>query len=99
MWYSMVMVADDKAKLVMQRIMDAFMPKYVGSGRPLDMALFSSYSEESNEVTVYFSPKTASLAMQFGASPCDSDFVDVKLALLVGDDRAIEMLFPNAQAG
>ena len=99
MWYSMVMVADDKAKLVMQRVMDAFMPKYVGSGRPVDMALFSSYNEDDNEVTVYFSPKTASLAMRFGASPCDSDFVDVKLTLLAGDDRAVEVLFPDAQAG
>ena len=98
MWYSMIMVADEKAKLVLQRVMDAFMPKYVGSGRPVDMALFSSYSEESNEVTVYFSPKTASLAMQFGASSCDSDFADVKLTLLVGDDRAVETLFPDAQA-
>ncbi|RKZ91445.1 MAG: hypothetical protein DRQ43_10125 [Gammaproteobacteria bacterium] len=79
--------------------MDAFKPKYVGSGRPVDMALFSSYNEDENEVTIYFSPKAASLAMQFGASPCDSDFVDVKLALLVGDDRAIETLFPDAQAG
>ena len=95
-WYSLEMVADDSAKTTMQRIMDAFTPKYIGSGRPIDMAIFSSYDSVENTITLYFSPKAASLAMQFGAMPCDSEFVDVELSLLVGDDGSIDALFPNA---
>ena len=77
--------------------MDAFTPKYIGAGRPLDMAIFSSYDAPSHNLTVYFSPKAASLAMQFGASPCDDTFVSMNLSLLVGDERSISILFPEAQ--
>jgi len=95
-WYSIDIADSDEAKRKMQRIMDAFMPKYIGSGRPLGMAIFHSYSQESSTVTVYFSPKSASLAIQFGASPCGSTFYNKDLSLLVGDERSIDYLFPDA---
>ena len=95
-WYSIDLGDDDASKKTLQRIMDAFTPKYIGAGRPLGMAIFSSISPESNIVTLYFSPKAVSLAMQFGASPCESDFVDQQLSLLVGDERSIDHLFPEA---
>ena len=95
-WYSIDIADDVAAKNTMQRIMDAFMPKYIGAGRPLGMAIFSSFNREKNIVTLYFSPKAASLAIQFGASPCESVFVDQKLSLLVGDERSIDHLFPDA---
>lgn len=91
-WYALE-INDEK---LMQRIMDAFMPKYVGSGRPLGMALFSSRSEDSNSITIYFAPKAVSLAMQFGASPCEDTFSDQELSLLVGDEGSIDFLFPDA---
>lgn len=91
-WYSLD-VDDEK---LMQRIMDAFMPKYVGAGRPLGMALFSCKSENENKLTVYFTPKAVSLAMQFGASSCGDSFVDKELSLLVGDEGSIDYLFPEA---
>jgi len=78
--------------------MNAFMPKYVGSGRPLGMAIFSSHNKETKTTTLYFSPQAASLAMQFGAEACGSDFVDVDLSLLVGDESSIDYLFPEAEA-
>jgi len=93
-WYSLE-VNDEK---MMGRIMDAFMPKYVGSGKPLGMALFSSKSKDDNKLTVYFSPKAVSLAMQFGASSYGDSFVDVELALLVGDEGSIDYLFPDADS-
>lgn len=97
MWYSIEMADGDEAKTTMQRVMDAFMPKYIGSGRPLDMAIFSSHNTDSSIWTLYFSPKAASLAMRFGASPCTSEFVDLDLALLVGDERSMAILFPDTQ--
>lgn len=95
-WSSIDLSEDVAVKKTMQRIMDAFIPKYIGAGRPLGMAIFSSTSRESNSLTLYFSPNTVSLAMQFGATPCEGVFVDQELSLLVGDERSIDFLFPNA---
>lgn len=95
-WYSLEITDGDTAKTMMQRIMDAFMPRYVGAGRPVDMAVFSSHNKALNTWSLYFSPKAASLAMQFGASSFEPNFVDQDLALLVGDARSTEVLFPDA---
>ena len=94
-WYSIEIADSDAAKTTMKRVMDAFMPKYIGAGRPLDMAIFSSHNADLNSWTLYFSPKAASLAMRFGASPCVNEFVDLDLALLVGDERSMDILFPD----
>lgn len=96
-WYSLEITDGEAAKATMQRIMDAFMPQYIGAGRPLDMAVFSSQDVVSNIWTVYFSPKAMSLAMQFGASRFESEFVNQDLALLVGDARSMAILFPDAK--
>lgn len=97
-WYSIEIDDEVTAKQTMQRVMDEFTPKYIGAGRPLTMAVFSSYNRESNIISLYFSPKAASLAMRFGASPCDGVFVAQELSLLVGDERSIDLLFPEADA-
>ena len=96
-WYS-IELDDGEAAATLQKVMNAFMPKYVGSGRPLGMAIFSSHDKEAKTTTIYFSPQAASLAMQFGADSCDSNFVDVELSLLVGDESSIDYLFPDAEA-
>lgn len=95
-WYS-TEIDDSEAANTIQKVMNAFTPKYIGSGRPLGMAVFSSHNNESKTTTVYFAPKAASLAMQFGAGSCDSNFVDVELSLLVGDESSIDYLFPEAE--
>lgn len=97
MWYEIELNDSEAAKMA-QKVMDAFAPKYVGSGRPLGMAVFSSHNAETQTTSIYFSPKAASLAMQFGASTCDSDFTNIELALLVGDENSIDYLFPEAEA-
>jgi len=94
-WYSLEIGEGEAAKKIIKRVMDAFMPKYVGAGQPLGMAIFSNYSEASNIVTLYFSPKALSLAIQFGASPHEDAFVDLDLSLLVGDQVSVEFLFPE----
>ena len=97
-WHAIEVEQGDSANNMMHRIMDAFTPKYIGAGRPLDMAIFSHHNEELNHVTLYFSPKAFSLAMQFGARPCDDSFVNIDLSLLVGDERSIAVLFPDVIA-
>jgi len=97
-WYSLDIDDGNEAKNKMQRIMDSFMPKYIGSGRPLGMAIFYSQEQQSNSVTVYFSPKAVSLALQFGAMPYGNTFVDKELQLLVGDGGSIDYLFPDVDA-
>jgi hypothetical protein len=96
-WYSLEITGGDLAKATMQRVMDAFMPKYVGSGRPSDMAIFSSHNKALNTWTLYFSPKALSLALRFGASRFDGEFVDQDLDLLAGDAKSIDILFPDAK--
>lgn len=98
MWYAIEIAGAEQAKDIMKRIMDAFMPKYVGSGRPLGMAVFYSYNSDTEITTIYFAPKASSLAMQFGASLFDGDFVDMDLSLLVGDQASIDHLFPDADS-
>jgi hypothetical protein len=97
MWHLLEITSSDVAKTTMQRIMDAFIPKYIGAGRPLDMAVFSSHELASNTWTLYFSPKAQSLAMRFGAISFEGDFVDQDLALLVGDARSMDILFPDVK--
>ena len=97
-WYSIEIADGNTAQATMKRVMDAFMPKYIGSGRPLDMAIFSSHDADSGLWTLYFSPKAMSLAMRFGASPFSGEFVDLDLALLVGDERSMAILFPDTDS-
>lgn len=93
-WYSIELDSSNSAKNTLQRIMDAFTPKYIGAGKPVDMAVFTSTNADN--LSVYFSPKAISLALQFGAQPYDKDFVNQDLSLLVGDPRSVEALFPEA---
>lgn len=98
MWYTLAIDDGNKAKDIMKRIMDSFMPKYVGAGRPLGMAVFYSYDSASEITRIFFAPQAASLAMQFGAESFDGEFVDIDLSLLVGDQSSIDHLFPNADS-
>lgn len=95
-WYSIELDNSNSTQKTLQRIMDSFTPKYIGAGRPVDMAIFTS--PISDGLTVYFSPKAVSIAIQFGASSCDGEFINQDLSLLVGDPRSVEVLFPEAIA-
>ena len=94
-WYSVEIGSGLSSNKIMQRVMDAFTPKYIGAGQPLTMAIFTSIRQSDKNITLYFSPKAASLAMQFGASPFEDEFVNMDLALLVGDERSVDILFSN----
>jgi len=94
-WYSLDIGDGEASVKTMKRVMDAFTPKYIGAGRPVSMAIFSSTNRDGS-VTLYFSAKAVSLAMQFGAGSCDGNFVNKDLTLLVGDQRSVAELFPEA---
>jgi hypothetical protein len=96
MWFLLQINEADQVNPTLQRVMDAFLPKYVGAGRPIGMAIFYTQASESALTSIYFSPEAASLAMQFGASTFNGEFKDMDLQLLVGDEKSIDYLFPNA---
>ena len=80
------------------RILDAFMPVYIASGQPPNMAVFSRYDMKENVVTVYFTPEAANLALTHGASPCEKPSSE-DIGLLAGDQTAWQTHFPDRVAG
>ncbi len=99
MWWVLRLESKEQSQAMMQRIMDAFLPKYVGAGKPIGMAVFYHQNNESNSTSLYFSPEASSLAMQFGATSFDGQFKEMDLQLLVGDEKSIDYLFPNLDQG
>ena len=63
-----------------------------------DVALFSRYDLEEDNVAVYFTPSAQVLAEMFGATPCEKPTPGNRLALLVGDDRSWDIHFPGYRA-
>lgn len=79
------------------RIQEIFLNFFGAANLPKDMAVFSRYDPEENMVTVYLSPACESVAMAIEAQPCERPDSE-GLSLLVGDQRAWEILFPDAAA-
>lgn len=94
-WHSKELGDGTQALAPSQQIMEAFIPTFQALGQPFDMAVFSRNDLERNVVTAYFSPAASALAKAFGATVCDKPNRD-GLGLLVGDQRSIQLLFPNA---
>ena len=95
-WYSKDLGDGVEANAPSTQIQEAFIPIFAAAGNPVDMAVFSRYDLEANVVTVYFTPTAEPLAQMFGAAPCEKPEQDGKLALLVGDQRAIEFHYGTA---
>lgn len=96
-WYSLDLGDGVEANVPSQRIQEAWQAAYIAhGGLPHDAAVFSRYDHDANVVTAYFSPAASHLAESFGAAPCDPPKMDGEpLALLVGDQRAPDLLFPG----
>ena len=92
-WYSKALGDGVEAFAPTGQIQEAFLPLFAASGQPTDMAVFSRYDLEANVVTVYFSPGAAKLAAMFSATPCEKPKYENRLALLVGDQRCIQLFF------
>lgn len=95
-WYSKDLGDGIEANAPSTQIQEAFIPLFAAAGNPVDMAVFSRYDRQANVVTVYFSPSAEQLAAIFGAAPCEKPKMEGRLALLVGDQRAIDFHYGNA---
>ncbi len=80
------------------KIREAFLRMFSASGNPEDMAVFTRSDSEGRlhcEVSVYFSPSSASVAKIFDAQPCDKP-LKAGLDLLAGDKNCWSALFPES---
>ena len=93
-WYCKTLGDGAAAFAPSHRIQDLFLPVYVASGQPSDMAVFSRHDREANQVTAYFSPGASRLAVLFNAQPCEKPSGD-RIGLLVGRPQSWDLFFPD----
>jgi hypothetical protein len=91
-WFSKCLGNGVNAFKPQSEIQEQFMVTFLALGQPKGMAVFSKYDLEKNIVTVYFSPATNELALQFGAKECEKPSL-INLGLLVGDQSAFNIYF------
>lgn len=95
-WYCKELGDGIQAFAPSDEIQNSFVPVFTAAGQPIDLAIFSRYDLKENKVTVYFSPAAVSLAKSFNATPCQKPTLK-DLALFLGDQRSIGVLFPETQ--
>ena len=95
-WYTKTLGDGTAAFAPSFRIQELFSPMFAASGQPFDMAVFSHYDREANEVTAYFSPGASKLAALFNARPCEKPSSD-GIGLLVGNARSWGIFFPDGK--
>ncbi len=96
-WYSARLGDAIIACAPLNRIEEVFMSLHAMDGSPVDMAVFTRQVMEGDlhcEVTAYFSPAAAHVALLLGAEPCPRP-PRKGTDLLVGDQRCWSMLFPE----
>jgi hypothetical protein len=94
-WFSIYLGSTVRGLQTEQEIRNAFLPVYVASGQPVDMAVFASHDTDRNRLTVYFSPAAAALAKMFAAAPCDKPKRDRFLSRSAGNTRAWDIFYPR----
>ena len=97
-WYSKELGNGMVAQEPTNNIMEAFLPVFAAKGSPVEMAVFSHYDRHADVVTVYFSPAAKELAERFSATSCEKPTFRDGTGLLVGDQSAIQVLFPETQS-
>ena len=96
-WYSKELGDAITAGMPADEIEKAFQQSFVAAGKPRDMAVFTRQESEGRlhcEVTAYFSPAAEEVARALDAQPCEKPAL-TSLALLAGDPRAWNVLFPE----
>jgi hypothetical protein len=79
------------------RIEVLFQPAYARAANPDDMAVFVRYDSEGRlhcEVTAYFSPAAAEVALEVGATSCARPSIE-GLSLAFGNEASWMKLFPD----
>lgn len=97
-WFSKELGDGVAAHAPTTQIQETYSTLYIaGANFSMDMAVFSRYDLRANMVTVYFTPSAIQLARTFGAKPCEKPSKD-DLALIVGDPRCWEILYPTSES-
>lgn len=78
---------------------DAFIDTFIAAGEPAEMAVFRRHDVDKGVTILLFSPATGSFAERWYATPCDKPDNPRGLALLLGDDAAWGVYFPNSVRG
>ncbi|MBJ2162900.1 hypothetical protein IHV84_02785 [Acidovorax sp. IB03] len=96
-WYRLDLGNGADAFVPTRQIQEAFMNLLIAHGTPRsDWALFSRYDLRADNVELYFTPASAALALQFGASPCDKPTHNqFNLGLLCGEASGLLHHFPD----
>ena len=96
-WYSKELGDAITASMPSAEIEQAFQQLFIAAGEPLSMAVFTKQESDGRlhcEVTAYFSPAAKDVAQAYDAQPCEKPAL-TNLALLAGDTRAWNVLFPE----
>lgn len=96
-WYSKILGGGVEALPKTHELQATFLPLFVASGQPVNMAVFGRYDPIRNIETVYFSPGAAALAEKYGAEPCEKPEREGRLSLIVGDARCWELFYPGTK--
>ena len=89
-WRSLPLGDALTAHLALERIREAFETHYPAAARPAGAAVYVRHASTGGlhcEVIAYFPPAAESLAVEFGATPCNTPPAD-GLERLVGDRTA-----------
>jgi hypothetical protein len=78
---------------------DAFIEAFLEAGEPAEMAVFRRHDVEKGVTILLFSPGAARFAERWYAAPCDRPDTSRGLALLLGDESAWAVYFPNSVRG
>ncbi|HSV50770.1 MAG TPA: hypothetical protein VLJ57_01540 [Burkholderiaceae bacterium] len=81
------------------QLRDAFIDAFVAAGEPADMAVFRRHDIDRGVVILLFPPAAGAFAEHWDATPCDKPDSGHGLALLLGDDEAWPIYFPNSTRG
>lgn len=81
-----------------ETILAAFVPTFVAAGRPNDTAIFQSRHDlRANLITVYFSPRAATIAHASGAPACAEPARDDRLTLRAGPADSFKTDYPGTE--
>lgn len=95
-WYRLDLGNGHVAHGQTTKLQDAFMEVLLRAPPDSDMALFSSYDREADNVQIYFTPGASNLAAAFGAKPCEKPVPGkYKIGLLAGSSDALSRHFPD----
>ena len=96
-WYSLEVGDGIEAYRPTGKIEKLFVPFFISSGSPKDMAVFESSQSDAlglKTYTIYFTPSTEKVAKALGATPCPKPTL-THVARLGGAPDALDIFFPD----